>query len=112
LPQVRSINVTSTPRKSIGVQVIQEGGEVNFPSSNALVAEVVTTILVNRALLRPSGGVVNVVNIEAFDDGHHQVGVAVQKAVVWRMTPVGKFQAADPLWVALGISKKRVVVCI
>jgi len=63
------VDVSAAPGVGVGVEVVEEGGEIEFPGADALVAEVIVSGRVEPGFVRPRGLVIDIINVEGFAGG-------------------------------------------
>ena len=89
---VRRVGGVRVCLPKVGVQVPEQAGHVEFPRRYALVAEELT-----GGGIRIAGLIMGIVEVDRLIGRNHQVGDAVQEAIVARVRAVGIGQHTDPL---------------
>ena len=89
---VRRISGVRVCLPQVGVQVPEQAGHVEFPRSHALVAEELT-----GGGIRIAGLIMRIVEVNRLIGRNHQVGDAVQEAIVARVRAVRIGQHTNPL---------------
>ena len=89
---VRRVGGVRVCLPKVGVQVPEQAGHVEFPRRHALVAEELT-----GGGIRIAGLIMGIVEVDRLIGRNHQVGDAVQEAIVARVRAVGIGQHTDPL---------------